>query len=88
MVSQASIIINSQSNHHTTSTVKFTKGDSSISGKQNIKVRGLKSLRESLIDSGLLESATSLSPELEGQVQTQITTRPRENGLAGVSEKS
>ena len=91
LVPQASTIINSQSNHHTTyakSTVKFTKGDSSVSGKQNIKVRGLKSFRESLIDSGLLESATSLSPELEGQVQTQITTRPRENGLAGALEKT
>ena len=28
-----------------------------------------------------------LSPVLEGQVQTQITTCPGENGLAGVLEK-
>ena len=28
-----------------------------------------------------------LSPVLEGQVQTQITTRPGENGLAGVLGK-
>ena len=63
LVPQASTIINSQSNHHTShtkSTAKCIKGGSSISGKQNIKVTGLESFRESVIDSGLSKSANSL----------------------------
>ena len=63
LVPQASTIINSQSKHHISypkSTAKCTNGASSISGKQNIKVCGLESFRESLIDSGLSESTTSL----------------------------
>ena len=62
LVRHASTIINSQSNHHTLyakSTAECTKAGSSVSGKQNIKVNGLK--RESLIDSGLSESATTLT---------------------------
>ena len=63
MVHQDSTIIDSQTGHHTShvkSTAKCTKGGSFISGKQNIKISGLESFREFLIDSTLSESATSL----------------------------
>ena len=66
---------------HAKSTAKCTKRRSSISGKQYIKVSGLQSFRESF------SWLTVLSPVLESQVQTQITTRTGENGLAGVLEK-
>ena len=54
---------NSQCSHHTSygkSTTKCTKRDSSISDKENIKGSSLESFRDSLIDLGLSESATSL----------------------------
>ena len=63
LIPQGSTTINSQSNNHTSyakSTAKCAKGGSSISGKQNIKVSGLESFWESLIDSGLSKSAASL----------------------------
>ena len=47
---------------------KYTKGGSSISGKQNIKVRGLEGFRESLIVSVYQSQQPVLSPVLEGQV--------------------
>ena len=40
-----------------------------------------------LLIQGYQSRLTVLSPVLEGQVQTQITTHPRENGLAGVLGK-
>ena len=52
--------------------------------KQNIKVRGLESFRKSLIDSGLSKSATSLISSAKRP--SSNSTRPGENGLAGVLE--
>ena len=64
LILQASTTINSQSNHltsHIKSTAKCTKEGSSISDKQKLnKVSGMESFKESLISSGLSESATSL----------------------------
>ena len=64
LVPQAFTILKSHFNYHTSytkSTANWTKGGSSISSKQNIKVTSLESFRESIIDSWLSESATSLT---------------------------
>ena len=90
LVPQTSTIIDNQSNHHISyakSTAKCTKKGSCISGKQNIKVSGLESFRESFIDSAYQSRLPVLSPMLEGQVQTQITTCPGKNGIVAVLEK-
>ena len=63
---------------------KPTRGSSSSNCKQNITTGGLDHIRETILKKGVSETSAKLITSTRQKIQSQITNRPGECGLADV----